>query len=125
MIRSGPRPPVVASPVEDVLEEYGIYAPCQLSVDVESADLIGRGKKDDRYYQLSCRQVLPHRKDTQGGEKLEHHKSSLACARKTGYAGAFKPDKNRKPFAFTLLLHSGNLIHSRNMLERISSMDSS
>ena len=26
--------------------------------------------------------------DTQGGEKLEHHKSSLACARKTGHLGS-------------------------------------
>lgn len=67
MIRSGPRPPVARCDEMSLLmaedKEYGIYAPCQLSVDVESADLIGRGKKDDRYYQLSCRQVLPHRKE--------------------------------------------------------------
>lgn len=94
--------------------EYGIYAHCQLSVDVESADLVGREKKDDRYYQLSCRPVLPHRKDTQGGEKLEHHKN----ATEAGYAGAFKPDSKRKPFVFTcscFCIWPGNLINPRQV----------
>ncbi|CAJ1393645.1 unnamed protein product [Effrenium voratum] len=94
--------------------EYGIYAHCQLGVNVESADLIGREKKDDRYYQLTCQPVLPHRKDVQGGEKLEHHK----VATEEGYAGAFLPDKSRKKFVFScscFCIWPGNLINPRQI----------
>jgi len=95
-------------------QEYGIYAHCQLGVDVESADVIQRPNKNDNYYNLSCQPVLPNRKDEQGGEKLEHHKNATT----EGYAGAFRVDRNRKPFVFTascFCIWPGNLINPRQL----------
>ncbi|CAE7892788.1 unnamed protein product, partial [Symbiodinium microadriaticum] len=94
--------------------EYGIYAHCQLGVDVESADMIQRPNKNDNYYNLSCQPVLPNRKDEQGGEKLEHHKNATT----EGYAGAFRVDRNRQPFVFTascFCIWPGNLINPRQL----------